>query len=137
MKKEGKAYARYLRGMELQTAGKTGAEIAELAGYRDASAWFSAKFYYARKDGSKETRGCAFDQGERCGALAVKHCAACAFFKSHEELVQSDLAACERISSLPREHRIYIEQKYYGRKSSWAGKEGKHDEKKSNCSQAL
>lgn len=49
MKEDNKAYEKYLRGIALQAEGKTGTEIAELLGYKDAQAWYSSRTYFAGK----------------------------------------------------------------------------------------
>lgn len=49
MKGDNRAWEKYLRGIALQAEGKTGSEIAELAGYKDAQAWYSSRTYFAGK----------------------------------------------------------------------------------------
>lgn len=68
------AYERYLRGVELQKAGKTGDDIAKALGLKDAQAWYTTRHYYSSKKLAERTAPTAPNDPEPAAILEGIDC---------------------------------------------------------------
>lgn len=68
------AYERYLRGVELQKAGKTGDDIAKALGLKDAQAWYTTRHYYSSKKLAERTAPTAPNDPEPAAILEGVDC---------------------------------------------------------------
>ena len=68
------AYERYLRGVELQKAGKTGDDIAKALGLKDAQAWYTTRHYYSSKKLAERTTPTAPNDPEPAAILEGIDC---------------------------------------------------------------